>query len=275
MVFLIGFVFALPIIGFLFRFSIPISLFFFIAGTFLISILLVTDGIILNDRKETESISIVPVTTDRMNQPTGGTATNLRSGSTIIVGELVNTESSVLNFKEINQITVRLGKTGNPTGIGYFGVWSATHAPPTVANSKFIISQMLANFTSSSTIADYTFTRNDTKTYFLQRGDIIGVFFNGGSAGNTFDVYRSTTDLFDGTNSVRATSNGGTTTLDTVTDMRGKISLVEDTSLQTISYEDNVMDFSFTGTNYQLKVIMVFIAVMLMVGGALTEVRKR
>jgi hypothetical protein len=41
------------------------------------------------------------------------------------------------------------------------------------------------------------------------------------------------------------------------------------------SYEDNVMDFSFTGDNYQLKVIMIFVAVMLMVGGALTEVRKR
>jgi hypothetical protein len=50
--------------------------------------------------------------------------------------------------------------------------------------------------------------------------------------------------------------------------------IFDNDTLFTISYEDNVMDFSFTGTNYQLKVIMVFIAVMLMVGGALTEVRK-
>lgn len=50
LVFILGFIFALPIIGYLFRFQIPISVFFLIAGVFMISIFLVTDGIILNDR---------------------------------------------------------------------------------------------------------------------------------------------------------------------------------------------------------------------------------
>jgi hypothetical protein len=50
LIFITGFVFSLPIIGYLFRFQIPISLFFFMAGTFMIAIFLTTDGIILNDR---------------------------------------------------------------------------------------------------------------------------------------------------------------------------------------------------------------------------------
>ena len=55
---------------------------------------------------------------------------------------------------------------------------------------------------------------------------------------------------------------------------RPKIILDNDTSF-TIQYEDNVMDISFTGENYQIKVIMIFVAVMFMVGGALIEVKQR
>jgi hypothetical protein len=49
-VFILGFVFVLPIIGYAFRFNIPISIFFFISGVFMLAILFSTDGLILNDR---------------------------------------------------------------------------------------------------------------------------------------------------------------------------------------------------------------------------------
>lgn len=50
LVFMIGSILALPIIGYAFRFNIPISIFFLLAGTLMIAIWLMTDGIILNDR---------------------------------------------------------------------------------------------------------------------------------------------------------------------------------------------------------------------------------
>lgn len=50
LIFITGFIFSLPVIGYLFRFQIPISIFFLLAGVFMLAILFTTDGIILNDR---------------------------------------------------------------------------------------------------------------------------------------------------------------------------------------------------------------------------------
>jgi hypothetical protein len=276
LVFLFGFIFALPIIGFLFRFQIPISLFFFIAGTFLISILLVTDGIILNDRIQTETIEIVPVTTNHMNQNTQTVGQTLRNGLTRFVGEYIVNDNSALNMKEVNSITVRMDRAGgNVAGTILFGCWDGNPIP-TSTNYRFLFGQLLANQTSGSD-ATYTITRNDTITYFMKVNDVCGVFFNDGDAGNNIIVYsNSTASSFDGSNSYRRHFNPPVTWVDASNaDMRMKLSLVKTAELDSIEYEDNTMDFSFSGSNYQLKVIMIFVAVMFMVGGALTEVRKR
>jgi hypothetical protein len=170
-------------------------------------------------------------------------------------------------MKEINQMTVRLGKTGLPSGDFYVGVWNGIQ-PPTLTNYRFLIGQMKANFTSSTTISDYTFTRNDTKTYFLQRGDTVGIFFNGGSSGNTIDVYHSSSDLFDGGNSIRMTFSSATSvwTSDTLTDMAKRISLVQ----TNIEERSEPIDFNDGAT----KIYMVAIGVMFMVMGALQRMDK-
>lgn len=58
LVFITGFIFSLPIIGYAFRFQIPISVFFFISGAMILSIFMIVDGIILNDR----AINVTEVT---------------------------------------------------------------------------------------------------------------------------------------------------------------------------------------------------------------------
>ena len=124
------------------------------------------------------------------------------SGATSVYSaKQMNTEfvtgSSVLAGKQIDSITVKLSKAGNPTGNVQIGVFNADLSVKQLFGTKDA-----ATLTTAQT--DYTFQLSNNALYTIQSGDYIGVKFTGGDANNYILVMRDWTNSFDGTNSYRA-----------------------------------------------------------------------
>lgn len=259
MVFLIGFVFALPIIGFLFRFSIPISLFFFIAGTFLIAIFLTVDGIVL------EYFSPETTTGETVHYPMTGFGDATTALNNVNKGEIeyLSSPTSILVGDKIQCMDVVLRKSGTPST-----ATSVIAGLFDVNNTELFRFGAMSPASVSTVFTIYTFCVDEGEEITLASGDRIGLQYTSGTATDRLEVRENTQNPFDGTVTFRqiyTTSWQSSSTTDFVM----KLYDLEPQSQQ------EVMDFSFTGENYQLKVIMIFVAVMFMVGGALTEVRKR
>lgn len=259
LVFLIGFIFALPIIGYLFRFNIPISLFFFIAGTFLISILLVVDGIVL------EYFGSETTTGETIHYPMQGFGDATTALNNVNKGEIefLSSPTSILVGDKIQCMDVVLRKSGTPSGatLGIAGMFDLN-------NTELFRFGAISPASVSTVFTIYNFCVDEGEEVILGSGDRIGFQYTSGTATDRLEVRENTQNPFDGTITFRqiyTTSWQSSSTTDFVM----KLYDLEPEEQQI------VMDFSFTGENYQLKVIMIFVAVMLMVGGALTEVRKR
>lgn len=263
-VFIIGFVFMLPILGYAFRFNIPISLFFFIAGTFLISILLSTEGIILDTFAFQDGDSLLShyEVLSRTGQD------DIRTGYGEIQAQFVSSSSSQLINDEINCATWHIKKSGSPDSntLVRYGVWDNSATPML----KYTFGTL--NVTNIGTIVQPVKLCNTLQTYTIINADRIGVSWNDGDATNRITIDVDTSNPYDSTITYNTRFNGVSWVANTGTDMQGKLTLE---GTDAIIQEDKVMDFSFEGENYQLKVIMIFVSVMFMVGGALVEVRSR
>lgn len=269
-----GVSFALPLLGYLFRTAFPMSVTFFISGSMWLIIFLTTDSIALGETVGNSTTTIIPITTDHMNQPTGTTLITLRSGAVNVICERVANDNSALLNDKINQVTFRIDRAGNNLDKDiYFGVWDS-NTVPTVSNARFIIGQFPANMTSASD-ALYTVTRNDTKTHMLKVNDCIGIFYNGGTVANNIAVsYNSTASSFDGTNSNQMTFTPQAWSVGTV-DIRGKISLVESTAFEDVEITTNEYELRNTQTLEPTFVGLVFIllALSFMIIGLLVDVK--
>lgn len=114
-----------------------------------------------------------------------GTATALAIGTnatSLLVGEEIES-TSVLKNDWFNKITVRMYKTGSPTGTVFIGIWLDT-AVPTDSNYAHLLGSIPATELTTSS-ASYNFTFSNTT---ITENDVIGVFYDTGSSGNTVNV---------------------------------------------------------------------------------------
>lgn len=250
LVFLTGFVFSLPIIGYLFRFSIPISIFFLLAGTFMIAIFLATDGIILDSFAFLDGDSTITYYDVMSRSFEQSIFTNTQD----IQAEELSTSSSLLFGDTINCLELNLRKTGSPplSTLIRYGVYDSTGA------EKYLIGTM--NVTILTTSSTPYKLCNFTDNYTLITGDRIGARYSAGNSTNAIVMQFDANNPFDSTitRQSRFSVLTGLWTSFTANDFMGTISLESSTGEQIIQ-EDKVMDFTFTGENFQLKVIMIFI----------------
>jgi len=234
----------------------------FIAGGMICFWAVTTDNIAMGETVESSVNTILPTQIDYMNVITGTGFTKLSAGgvNNIFVGEDVVNSNSMLSGKRIDQVCISLSKTGSPTGTANIAVYDSV-ATPTSTNYVFLISTKdVTTFTTTQTT--YCFT--GAGTHLLTANQAVGVFYNGGSAGNEVNIYTNITgDQFDGTNSVR-TQYVASWSDTTNRDIRGSISLntIEEQIENTIS--DNLFPF----TEYP-KILFGLMGSMLMIAGAL------
>ena len=128
--------------------------------------------------------------------------TTITFGSSIYSGRQINAEyfapASQLVGDRIDSITLRLQKSGAPTGTAQVGVF----------NTDLSVKKLFAAVdvsTISITYQDYEFRLPGTDLYTIQSGDRIGIKYAGGSGSNNILVMidRNTADPFDGINSYR------------------------------------------------------------------------
>lgn len=196
----------------------------------------------------------------QMNQTTG-TATHVLSNTIWSVVERPVNINSVLYDVRISCISMNMVRTGSPTGIATIGVLND--------GQTFIKIFGTINVTTIQTIGErtYRFCLSNHDYYIItDNQDRIGIFYNGGSAGNTIGVYRSSTDVFDGTNSVSSTmSNTGVWTDSTTTDMKfvltyEDINITGKAKNYSLGAEDNA--------NFYIKIYMLTFGVMMIFVGA-------
>jgi hypothetical protein len=113
--------------------------------------------------------------------------------------ELV-TNTSALVGKPIDLITMRMAKSGSPTGILQVGVFSKNLAVKTLFGT-------LNASAITGTYSNYTFQLSNNQLYTIQSGDYIGVKYTGGNSLNYILVMRDWLNKFDGTNSFRSWYN--------------------------------------------------------------------
>src|SRR3990172_4764991 len=114
-----------------------------------------------------------------------------------IHAEYVSSSSQLVGDK-IDTITLRLGKTGAPTGFAQIGVLNTDLSVKKLFGTKDVS-------TISTSYTDYTFALGPTDLYTIQSGDRIGIKYTGGSANTHVKTMSdgNTADPFDGTNTYR------------------------------------------------------------------------
>ncbi|AIF83549.1 putative xylanase/chitin deacetylase [Candidatus Nitrososphaera evergladensis SR1] len=106
--------------------------------------------------------------------------------------------TSQLAGKSIDEITLKLRKTGTPTGTAEIGIFN-----PDLTVKKLFGTKDATTITTTYT--DYTFSLSNGELYTLQSGDRIGIKYTSGSSTNFIAVMldRDAADPFDGTNTYR------------------------------------------------------------------------
>lgn len=260
--FLSGFIFSLPLVGYYFRFEIPISLFFFIAGIFMISLLLATDTLIMDYFSNGSTNNLVPYDVE---SSTGQVLVNAVTAHSR--GERLSNTSSALFGDTIDCITLFIGRSGSPP----LGTLIQIGIMDTSTNFIRVFGTMNVTQLLTSAVQPYEFCLPLGDTYTFTDTETFGVKYNAGDATNTLTMRIDNNNPFNGNNTehVHATgsswiSNAGQDLMAVLT-LRGSVG-----SIITAPY-----DISLSGPNYQVNTIMVFISVMYMVGGALIEVKSR
>lgn len=115
--------------------------------------------------------------------------------------ELVSASSQLVG-KSIDQMTLKIRKTGAPTGTMQIGVFNADLTVKKLFGTKDAT-------TVTSTYTDYTFSLSASELYTIQSGDRIGIRFTGGNANNYAAVMldRDAANPFDGSNTYRQQYN--------------------------------------------------------------------
>jgi hypothetical protein len=111
--------------------------------------------------------------------------------------EFVSSTSQLIG-KKIDQITLKLRKTGSPTGIADVGIFNADLSLKKSFGTKDVS-------TLTSTYTDFTYSLPNPDLYTIQSGDRIGIKYAGGNSNNFVAVMldKDAADPFDGANTYR------------------------------------------------------------------------
>lgn len=113
--------------------------------------------------------------------------------SEILAEHVVNVDSQINNLS-VTGVTLKLKKSGTPTGTAIIGVWDGSG----ILKKTFGTQDVSALTTS---FADYTYS---STAYVLQVGDYIGISFTGGSSIDRVDWAIDTSNPFDSFDTVYA-----------------------------------------------------------------------
>jgi hypothetical protein len=114
-----------------------------------------------------------------------------------IHAEYVSVSSQLVGDK-IDTITLRLARTGSPTGFAQIGVFNTDLSVKKLFGTKDVA-------TISTSYTDYTFALGPTDLYTIQSGDRIGIKYTGGDSANIIKTNTDgdISDPFDGTKTYR------------------------------------------------------------------------
>jgi hypothetical protein len=255
--------FGLIAVGYMARFSIPMSLFVFIAGGLMMGLFIMTDEIKTGSFiTETGASALYHY---NIEQTSGGFSI---SGLTnpIIRGEYVFSTSSMLYGDIIDCIDVLVRKQATPTLDFQVGVFdhAQTDSDPLILSFGTMDSELLNTFFEWK-----TFCLPVGQTYTIGDQDVFGIKYTEASATNVVQIGGVSADVFDGSNTEHTSQSSATFVWSNfgTTDTNLRLYLRSDAGiLQTDSVEP------FTE---ELKVFMVLMASVLLLFGGAIEIQSR
>lgn len=274
---------GLVAVGYFARFSVPISLFIFIAGGMLMALFVLTENITISN--EIDIITTIPQNVTTFQNQTvityayfvesrGGTAglNDIVHG----IAELADTNSALIG-DTINCIDLYLLRAGNPSNSTFaqIGVLDDTNS-----FIRLFGTQDPMQLTTASTWYSYCLSGNST--YTIQEGDRIGIKYTSGTATDLINVNHDSLNPFNSTNTVWSSYDDTTGLWTEVTgrDITGRFYLSETEPIE-LTFTGETANYEYTPNNYpfteELKVFMLLISViMILIGGAVEiEQRKR
>lgn len=252
---------AFIIAGYAMRYQVPWALFWWITAMLLVFVVYMP-----LDTLQIEYLANGSAVTNYMDQLTSSTGITLRNdaGGAWIRGELVANSASAIANKEVNCLTAQLSRNNSPdfnTPI-IFGVFDSS------ANIKYEFGRM--NVTETTSSIQFFERCNMTNNYTIVSGDRVAISWNDGTSTDNIAIRLDATDPFDGSNT-QASAWDGSWTNTSGTDYAFIIGLDPGgTAVTTVPY-----DISFTGPNYLMKVMLIFMAAIVGVMGAMMELRSR
>lgn len=254
-------------IGYLIRFSIPMSLFIFIAGGLMASLFIMTDNIVtaysVNETGSSLLYSYKVEDSSGLNDICGGAGCT----NPVIRGEYVFSTSSQLYGDVIDCIDVTLRKTGSPTGNAIIGIFDHAQADSDPLIKQFGTYDVTLLTTTFSTW--FSFCLPVGETYTLGDQDVIGVKYAGGGATDVIRIQTISADVFDGSNT-QHTSQGSvsfTWSNFATTDTVARAYLRNTSELQTTEVTSPFSE--------ELKTFMVLMSAILMLVGGMIEINAR
>lgn len=258
----VGMSFGIIGIGYLIRFSIPMSLFIFIAGGLMVSLFIMTDNITVGyntDKTEEETIYEIDSLTGLYDVCGGAGCTHT------IRGEYVANSASDLHLTEFDKVTYHLRKSGSPTGNIEFGVYDGTSntANPILLSFGIFDSSLLSGVATNP----ITFILDEP--YTLQSGNVVGFRYTGGSSGNAVRTQAGDNEPFDSTNTIHRALAITTNVWGNVanSDIQLELFLGSNTV-----FTNEPINHEFTE---ELKTFMVLMSAILMMVGGLVEIDAR
>jgi hypothetical protein len=222
---IIGVIAIIVGIGYLYKTKFPISAMLFFSGTILLLVFLTTDNIILgyvNEASGLFSFDLNPPVIDNITTSGGkliqsdtnvvilGTSNSYSyriesAGTSVTIintatntparGEGIGSASSIMLGKKVQCIDIPLSKTGSPIGNATIGVFNALDA-----NTPFRTFGILDVSTLTTSFVYQSYCLGEGTEHTGALNDIFGISYNSGTAINYISTQKSTTDIFDGTN---------------------------------------------------------------------------
>jgi hypothetical protein len=128
----------------------------------------------------------------------------VRSGDNNNQGPYVDSTSSAIYNKNVQEVSFWIKKLGSPTGTATIAVWSNTASGGTKTNENTFGTIDVSTLTGS--YVKYTF---DTGSHVMAVDDTIGLEFTGGDVSNNPQIRGDLTDAYDGTDTQRGRYSGG------------------------------------------------------------------
>lgn len=255
--------FGLIGIGYLLRFSIPISLLVFVAGGLMTSLFIITDNIVVGHSVDPIGSSVL-----YHYNVESGAGTSSISGLTNpqIRGEYIFSTSSMLYLDEIDCIDVLLRKVGSPTLTYTVGIFDHAQAD----SDPLILSFGTGDSSMLNTIFEWkTFCLPVGQTYVLGDQDVAGVLYQEASTTNIIQIGVASQDVFDSSNTEHSSQSSSTFAWSNfgTTDTNMRLYLRSEAGFFTTEITSPFTE--------ELKVFMVLMGVIMLLVGSAVEFQSR